>query len=101
MVHFLNPEMYFAFIPGFLPKFEVVYLSGLLEIILGILIFYQPTRYIATFGVLILMIVFLPLHFVDMLKNQPAIGNKMLAYIRFPVQLILVCAAWFIHKKNN
>ena len=36
--HFLNPEMYVAFVPAFLPfTMTIIYLSGILEIALGIL----------------------------------------------------------------
>jgi uncharacterized membrane protein len=42
----------------------------------------------------LLMIAFLPLHIVDVFKDNPAIGSTTLAYIRLPIQFILIYWAW-------
>ena len=97
--HFLKPEMYLPFIPSFLPGAAINYLSGIAEIIVGIGVFIPAFRSQSTLGILVLMLLFLPLHIVDVFKENPAIGSHQMALIRLPLQFVLILWAWFIHKK--
>ncbi len=97
--HFINPVMYDPFIPDFLPKNLVNYGAGVLEITLGIGTFISRCRNLATLGILLLMIAFLPLHVIDVFKEHPAIGSHQAALVRLPLQFILILWAWFINKK--
>ena len=98
--HFLKPEMYYPFIPDFLPQSFITLASGVLEIILGIGAFIPATRPKATMGIFILMIIFLPLHIWDVFKEHPAIGSHLAAIIRVPVQFLFIFITWYISKKN-
>jgi len=97
--HFRKPDMYFPFIPDFLPQHIINYVAGIIEIILGFGVFVPKVKAHATFGILLLMIVFLPLHIADVFKETPAIKSHQLAFIRLPIQLVLIVWAWFIHKQ--
>ncbi|MFN3490113.1 MAG: MauE/DoxX family redox-associated membrane protein [Emticicia sp.] len=97
--HFIKPEMYAPFIPEFLPSLAVNYLTGIIEIAVGVGVFIPRYRSLATLGILIMMLVFLPLHVFDVFKENPAIGSHQAALIRLPVQFLLIAWAWFIHKK--
>ena len=97
--HFTKPDMYNPFIPDFLPKVVVNYLTGIAEILVGIGAFIPQTRAYATQGILIMMLIFLPLHIMDVFKETPAIGNHQTALIRLPVQFLFIAWAWFINKK--
>ncbi|AWW00119.1 DoxX family protein [Arcticibacterium luteifluviistationis] len=97
--HFLKPAMYVPFIPDFLPTDFINYGSGLLEIILGIGLVIPKFRYQAALGVLILMLVFLPLHVMDVFADTPAIGSHDAAIVRLPVQFLFILWAWFISRK--
>jgi len=99
IMHFINPEIYNPFIPDFLPKDLINYASGLLEIILGTGAMIPSYRSKATMGILVLMLAFLPLHVMDVFKENPAIGSHQLALIRLPLQFVLILWAWFISKK--
>ena len=99
VLHFIKPEKYFPFIPHFLPKEIINYLVGVLEIVLGVGTCIPRFCSLATLGILLLMIVFLPLHVMDVFKEHPAIGNQAVAIIRLPVQFVLIMWAWFINKK--
>jgi len=98
--HFLKPEMYYPFIPDFLPQSFINLSSGVLEIVLGVGAFIPATRSKATMGIFILMILFLPLHIWDVFKEHPAIGSHLAAIIRVPVQFLFIFITWFISKKN-
>ena len=97
--HFLKPEMYAPFIPDFLPNEAINYLSGILEIICGLGVFIPPFRSWAKLGILVMMLLFLPLHIWDIFKEKPAIGSHQVALIRLPIQFVLIAWAWFIYKK--
>ncbi len=97
--HFLKPEMYLPFVPLSLPGKFIIYASGVVEIALGIGALLPATKSVATLGILLLMIAFLPLHVMDVFKDSPAIGTHEAALIRLPIQFVLIAWAWFIHKK--
>ncbi len=99
--HFVKPEMYFPFIPDFLPQGAINYVVGILEIILGVGVFIPKFRQVATLGIFLLMLAFLPLHILDVFKENPAIGSHQAALVRLPLQFVLILWAWFIKKRNS
>lgn len=96
--HFRDPAMYGPIIPDGLPKEIITYFSGAVEFLLGVGLFFQRSRLWAGFGVLILMIAFLPLHVADVFRDAPAMGSKLLAFLRLPVQFLLIGWAWWVYK---
>lgn len=99
--HFLMPEMFMPFIPEFLPAELVNYASGLMEILVGLCYFVPSYRNLSSLAILILMMVFLPLHVIDVFIENPAIGSKTAAYIRLPIQFLLIFWAWKVLKFNK
>lgn len=101
IAHFVRPQMYDPMIPDALPMHLVNYLIGLVELALGIGVFIKRFRSTAAMGIFLLMIAFLPLHVADVFRDEPAIGRKALAYVRLPLQFVLIGWAWFLHKKDR
>lgn len=97
--HFSKPAMFFPFIPDFLPQAAINYLAGLLEIAVGIGTFIPRFRSLAVLGIFVMMLVFLPLHVIDVFKENPAIGSHQVVLVRLPIQFVLIAWAWFIYKK--
>ena len=61
--HFINPGWYLPMIPPYLPLPGVLnFLSGLLEVILGAGLFTSQYRKISAYGIIALMIAFVPAH---------------------------------------
>jgi uncharacterized membrane protein len=61
--HFINPNFYLPLIPDYLPLHELInILSGIVEIILGILLFLPQTRKIASWGIAAMLVLFIPSH---------------------------------------
>jgi len=61
--HFIAPEFYLPLIPPFFSYPELInVLSGIGEILLGLGIMYFPTRSRAAWGIVILLIAFIPSH---------------------------------------
>lgn len=61
--HFLSPEFYLPLIPDYLPFPDLLNtLSGIFEIVIGILIWTSGYRRLGGLGLAILMILFIPAH---------------------------------------
>ena len=98
--HFINPTNYIPFVPSFLPfTMAIIYISGLFEILFGLALFFKKHETIGAWGILILMLLFLPIHIWDVFSETPAIGSHNAALIRLPVQFLLIFIAWKV--KNN
>jgi len=99
--HFIRPNVYGPFIPDWMPLVLTNVFTGIVEIGLGISLLAQKYRRQAAMGIFILMILFLPLHLIDVFKDHPAIGSKTLAIIRLPLQFLLIYWAWYIFRSEN
>src|SRR5262245_16646572 len=68
--HFVRPEFYLNIMPPYIPLHtELVYLSGIIEIVLGVLVAIPRTAAMAAWGIILMLIAFLPVH-VHMLVNN-------------------------------
>ena len=95
--HLWNPEFYLPFVPSYLPfPLAVVYLSGLVELLLGVVTLFLNQKYtkFGILGIAILMIIFLQLHIADALREQPVVGSHTLAYFRLAIQFLLIWLSW-------
>ena len=98
--HFISPNNYIPFVPSFLPfTLALIYLSGLFEILFGLALFCKKLETLGAWGILILMLLFLPIHIWDVFSKTPAIGSHNGALIRLPIQFLLIFIAWMV--KNN
>ncbi len=96
--HFLKPEFYLPFVPAFLPgEMVIIYFSGIIEVLLGVAVLFKKFAKYGSLGLLILMIVFLPVHVYDVFSATPAIGSHTAALIRLPFQFIFIAWAWKIY----
>lgn len=95
--HFVNPAFYLPLMPKFLPAHkELIYLSGIVEIVVGIGLFIGSVRNLAVWGVIALLLIFTPIHIIDLFKEKPYVGTKGVAAGRLVAQFILLAAAFFI-----
>ena len=102
--HFIHPDAYYAIIPPYLPfHFFINIASGITEIILGALILFSKTKTVAAYGIIVLLILFIPAH-VYMIQKGGCMSEKIciplwVAWLRlFPLQFILMLWAWW-HRK--
>ncbi|QXP73816.1 DoxX family membrane protein [Tenacibaculum sp. AHE15PA] len=100
--HFIKPDFFNAFVPDFLIyKSTIIYVSGIIEIVLGVLLLIPKYTRVAASGILILMLLFLPIHIWDVITDTPAIGSHEAAVIRLPMQFVLIALAYKFRKTNN
>jgi uncharacterized membrane protein len=103
--HFRNPEPYLSLIPPYVPYPQLMnYLSGIVEIILGATLLFNYSRKTAAWGIIILMIAFVPAHIYMIQKAPFMMGTTLItpaiAWIRLPLQALLILWA-YIHTKNR
>lgn len=98
--HFVNPEFYKKIMPSWLPwHLSLIYISGVAEIILGVLLLPVQTRNWTAWGIIILLVVVFPANVQMMLnyKEQQS-PHLWLAVIRLPLQLLLIWWAYQFTK---
>jgi uncharacterized membrane protein len=98
--HFVHPASYVKIIPPQLPSSGLlVHVSGIIEIILGILLIPDATRRLAAWGIIILLIAVFPAN-IQMMINYYKEGNQNLwiTIVRLPIQLLLIYWAYVYSK---
>ena len=98
--HFINLDWYVRIVPPILPfKTGIVYISGILEIILGSLLIFPKTRFIAGWGLIILLVAVYPANIYVALTNGEAMDiTPLIAWGRLPFQFVLIGLAYW-HSK--
>jgi uncharacterized membrane protein len=103
--HFRNPESYYRIIPYYLPyPILLNALAGCFELLFGIMLIFPKTRPLAAWGIILMLIAFLPVH-ISMIGNAPLkLGDltvtPLLAWIRLMIlQPLLILWAWWYVKK--
>ena len=93
--HAVAPGATAGLVPAFVPQWFAHGAATLTELAVGIGVFVPTWRDRALWGIIALLLAFLPLHVVDALRDAPVIGPPVAAYLRVPMQLVLVALAWF------
>lgn len=100
--HFIKPDFFNAFVPKFLIfKLPIIYASGAIEIVFGVLLLITRYTHVAASGILILMLLFLPIHIWDVITDTPAIGSHQAALLRLLMQFVLIALAYKFRNTNN
>ena len=99
--HFINPDWYVRIVPPILPfKTAIVYISGILEIILGTLLIFPKTRFIASWGLILLLVAVYPANIYVALTNGEAMDTTpLIAWGRLPFQFVFIGLAYW-HSKT-
>ena len=97
LMHFLKPKMYLRIMPRYLPAHKsLVLLSGLAEILLGVGLMFPETKDLSIYGIILMLIVFLLVHFYMLSSEKAGAGVPRWALLaRIPLQFVLIWWAWF------
>ncbi len=102
--HFIDPDFFLAIMPNYLSfHLEFVYITGIAEIVFGILLFFKKTRTFASYGLIVLLISVFPanIHLVESELSQSILNaTKNQTIIRLPFQGLFILLAYW-HSKNN
>ena len=99
--HFINPDWYVRIVPPILPfKTAIVYISGILEIILGTLLIFPKRRFIASWGLILLLVAVYPANIYVALTNGEVMDTTpLIAWGRLPFQFVFIGLAYW-HSKT-
>ena len=99
--HFQDPSWFVQIVPPILPfKYELVYISGFFEILLGILLMTPKFQSIAAKGLMALLICVYPANIYLAQTNGVALGiSPLIAWGRLPFQFVFIGLAYW-HLKE-
>ena len=105
--HFWHPESYVFLIPPYFPNRELInIISGIAEIIVGVLMIIPATRKLAAYFIIALLIAFIPAH-IYWIQQKGCVSEYLctpewLAWVRlFPFQFLLMWWAWKTYQWNK
>lgn len=99
VAHFLAPRFYLRFFaggPDWVPGLFLVHASGVAEAVAGAATLARITRAMGTVAIFAMMLAFLPVHVVDLFRDNPVVGSVAAAWVRLPMQFVLIALAWWI-----
>ena len=104
VTHFRAPELYARIVPPQFPQpIALVYLSGAAEIVLGAGVLFRRTRRHSAWGLVALLLAVFPANVhmatnglaAEMVLDRARRTTQLIAWIRLPLQAILIRWAWW------
>jgi len=94
--HFIKPKIYLRIMPHYLPNAKfLVFLSGFFEIILGLALCIPILKNISIYGIILMLLVFLMIHFYMLSSKKAGAGiPRWLLILRIPMQFALMFWAY-------
>ena len=94
--HFINPKPYLALMPPYLPAHsQLVIISGIAEIVLGIGLLFPATRSLSAWGLILLLIAVFPANVFMAMSNRFRKMPTWLRWARLPLQGLLI---WWAYR---
>ena len=102
--HFRVPAFYIGIIPAYMPCPQLLNtLAGIFEIMFGALLIFTKTRKLAAWGLIVLLVAFLPVH-INMLYSHTQLGaltvTPVKAWLRLFLQPVLIWWVWW-HTRSS
>lgn len=101
--HFWHTEFYMRIMPPYIPMhLELVYLSGIFEVLFGFLLLFSKTRKLAAWGIVLLLIAVFPANLYHLTSGGAGMGIPNWALVlRLPLQLVLICWAYSFTRSSK
>jgi uncharacterized membrane protein len=104
IMHFANPSFFDEIVPPWLPPSEAfwTYVSGVAEIIIGVLLLRPSTRRVGALAAIWLFIAVYPanLYMAWDWRDRPA-SEQLVAYGRLPFQFLFIWLAWRVATRDQ
>jgi len=99
--HFVSVDRYMALMPDYLPyHLELVYISGLAEIVLGFGLLVPKLQRMAAWGIILLLFAVFPANVYHLMSGGAGMNIPLWAlWLRLPLQLVLIYWAYQYTKK--
>ena len=105
VTHFTMTASYAAIVPDYLPMHtEIVYVSGVLEILFGLGLAVPATRQRAAWAIVALLVAVLPANVHQLMNNIQPPGLEMsptMLWVRIPLQFVLIAWAWWMTRPDS
>ena len=103
--HFTNPDFFVSIMPPYLPAhLELVWLSGVFEVLGGVGLFVYRTRRWASWGLIALLVAVFPANLHMAMNPEPFVADGMPLwglYARLPMQIAFVLWAYWVGKPEK
>lgn len=95
-MHFVNPEFFLKIVPPYLPFHkELVLVSGVCEILLGVLLLIPKCSHLAAWGIIALLIAVFPAN-IYLFQNQDLMpASPLVHFLRLPLQGVFILWAYW------
>ncbi len=95
-MHFVNPGFFLKIMPPYLPLHkELVLISGVFEVLLGILLLVPKCSHLAAWGIVALLIAVFPAN-IYLFQNQDLMpASPVVHFLRLPLQGVLILWAYW------
>ncbi|MCW5890621.1 MAG: DoxX family protein [bacterium] len=109
VMHFVRPDLYLQIMPPYLPAhLLLVLLSGVAEIVLGILVLVPRTRVLAAWGLIALLVAVFPANVYMATANPQLVHlpswlpapSPTANWVRLPFQLVFIAWAWWYTRPD-
>lgn len=103
--HFSDPNWFLYIMPPSLEfiGLELVYISGYFEFLFGVMLLLKPTRKMASYGLIALLIAVYPANIYLAFNEEPQklldISSFAASWVRLPIQFIFLGLAYW-HSKD-
>ncbi|MGC5198840.1 DoxX family protein [Aphanothece microscopica] len=95
IMHFVQPRFFLKIVPPYLPNPPaLVLISGIAEVVLGILLFIPAFRIWAAWGVILLLIAVFPANLYMAYDAKFESISPLIRWGRLPIQLVLIWWAY-------
>ena len=99
ILHFLKPEAYLRIMPPYLPWHrELVFISGVAEVVLGALLLPSRTRRGAAWALIALLLAVFPANVYMAIERDATDVSQFISWARLPLQPLLIWWAWRIFR---
>ena len=95
-MHFVNPDFFLKIVPPYLPLHrELVLVSGVCEILLGVLLLIPKCSHLAAWGIIALLIAVFPAN-IYLFQNQDLMpASPLIHFLRLPLQGVFILWAYW------
>jgi uncharacterized membrane protein len=101
VMHFVRPIFYLKIMPPYLPlHLELVYASGVFEILLGALLLIQRFARLAGWGLILLLIAVFPANIYAYQHQDLVPASPILHLLRLPLQAVLILWAYWYTRPD-
>ncbi len=99
--HFLDESFYLKLMPPYLPAHRLlVQVSGVAEVLLGVLLLVPRTRRLAAWGIVALLVAVFPANIHAFLHQEVLPAPAWAHLLRLPMQGVLIAWAWWYTRAS-